>query len=313
MDGLREDGAAAGEAATAGGDGLAAQRIRLFGAAYRMLGSARGAEDVVRDAVAGLARLGPGAPGDPYAWLVREVFGDALHHGETARGRREAQAGPWLPEPVLTEDGVLDRLESAEGRESVSMARLVLLERLPPAERAAYVLHEVFGYGPAETAAVLGLTEARCLAMWRRARQRVAEGEGAARAEESGEQRRLVVTELIRAAAEQDQPALEELLADDVVAWSDGGGRPGVVRRPVLGARKVGRFLAGLAVKIPAGTRARAAEVNGEVAVVATAGAEILGVLVPEFGGQGLVGIRTVSDPARLVYFSRQWAARAAG
>lgn len=345
-------GGAPGSAAPADAGAFDA-RVRLFGAAYRMLGSACEAEDVVRDAfaalgagaipglipgptagpgagadsVAGLVagaapRLGagqpaaPGAAGDPYTWLVRKVVGSAVRLAEAAsRGRREGHAGPWLPEPVLTEGGVLGvlgALETAEGRESVSMARLVRLERLPPRERAAYVLREVFGYGPAQTAAVLGpgLTEARCGSLQRRARQRVGGGEGAARTEEGERQRRRTVEELLRAAAEEDRPALEELLADDVVAWSDAGGQPGAVRRPVLGVVKVGRFLAGLLPKAPEGAHGCVAEVNGDAAVVATVGSEVAGVLVPEFGTQGLVGVRMVADPARLVFLNRQWAAR---
>jgi RNA polymerase sigma-70 factor (ECF subfamily) len=320
VDGVREEAAGEGGAVAGGGEaaptragGLVVHREPLFAAAYRMLGSACGAQDAVRDAFAGSARPGPGAAGDPFAWLVREVFGAALRQGGTARGRREGHPGPWLPEPVLTEDGALGPLETAEGRESVSLPRLVLLERLSPAERAAYVLREAFGYGPARTASVLGLTETRCRELQRRALQRVWEVEAAPRTEEkSGPQRRLVAEQLLRAVAGADQPALEELLADDVVAWSDGGGRQGVVRRPVLGATKVGRFLAGLSAKIAEGTRGCVAEVNGEAAVVAASGERVVGVLVPEFGAQGLVGIRIVADPARLVFISGQWAARAA-
>jgi hypothetical protein len=321
MDGLRHEDPRGTPLAVGGAgdgdDGLAAHRVRLFAAVYRMLGSARAAAQMVADAFDGPAppvRPGSGAAGDPDARLVREVFGAALRRAEAeagVRGRRDGPGGPWLPEPVLTGGGVLGPLDSPPARASVSLPRLVLLERLVPAERAAYLLREVFGYGPAQVGAVLGLPEARCAALWRRARQRIRENEGVVRAdsEQSGTQRRLTAQELLRALAERDRPALEELLADDVVAWSDGRGEPGAVRRPVLGAAKVGRFLAGLVDRGPEDTQGRVAEVNGEPAVVASAGGGVVGVVVPEFGRRGLVGIRVVADPVRLEYFNRQWAA----
>lgn len=334
MDGLREqdiagagtDGARARVAV--GADGAAAvlaagatavsdaHKVRLFGAAYRMLGSACDADTMVEAALrrAADAGYGPGqaAGADRDAKLVAEVLGAALAALEPTRQRRDPHSGAWLPEPVLTESGALGPLETAEARESVSMARLVVLERLSPAERAAFVLREMFGYGPAESAAVLGLPEERSVVVQRRARRRVRES--GARAEETGQERWLLVEELLRATTDADVDALAELLSEDVVAWSDGGGQEGVPRRPVLGAVKVGRFLAGLLAKAPEGTHGCVAEINGDAAVVATARDEVVvGVLVPEFGPQGLVGIRTVADPPRLVFLNRQWAQRAAG
>lgn len=290
-----------------------------------MLGSACEADGLVEDALTRLvdtrlADIGPAdalaagaAPDparDPRAWLIGEVLGASLAALESSRSRREAHIGPWLPEPVLTGDGALGTLESAEEREAVSMARLVVLERLSAAERAAYVLRESFGYRSAEAAALLGLSEARCRALRLRARRRVRES--GTRAEETGAQRWQLVEELARAVRDADGTALAEMLAEDVVAWSDGG-QTGTARRPVLGAAKVGRFLAGLSAKAPAGTQGCVAEVNGDAAVVAVAGAGVMGVVVPEFGPQGLVGIRMVADPQRLVFLSRQWAGRATG
>jgi hypothetical protein len=329
MDGLTEQDAVVtatardergtGEAPGAAGAVAVADagRVRLFGAAYRMLGSAREAQEIVRAAVAGHSDGGRGAgPGaGSYDRLVREVTGAAVRRAQAAlRGRRDGHAGAWLPEPVLTGGGVLGPLESADARESVSMARLVLLERLSPLERAAFVLGELFGYEPADTAEVLGTAEARCRLLLRRARQRIGEGEGVFRTGATGggpEQRWSVVEELLRAVREQDLAALEEIVTDDVVAWSDGGWQPGVARRPVLGAGKVGRFLAGLPGRAPQGTTGTVAEVNGDPAVVATAGERVVGVLVPEFGERGLVGLRSVAEPARLEFFTRQWEARA--
>lgn len=297
-----------------------AVRVRLFGAAYRMIGSACEAEEIVGTRLARLAtgdlagREGRGgeAGGGTDASLLREVVGEVMRRAEGApRGRREGHAVAWLPEPVLTGTGVLGRLDTPQSRESVSMARLVVLERLSPAERAVFVLGEQFGHGPADASEVLGLPEARCRSLLRRALQRVRESESAARPEAGGVQRRLAVEELLRAILDEDRAAVEELLADDVVAWSDGGWEPGAVRRPVLGAVKVGRFLTGLRARAPEGISGTVVEVNGDAAVVGTAREEVVGVLVPEFGERGMVGIRAVANPTRLAYLTRQWEGRA--
>lgn len=291
-------------------------RVRLFGAAYRMLGSACEAEAIVAPRAAPGDRCGKDggggeADGPSDARLVRAVVGEAMRRAETAtRGRREGHAVAWLPEPVLTGAGALGRMDTPQARESVSMARLVVLERLSPGERAAFVLREQFGYGPADASVVLGLPEGRCQSLLRRSRRRVRESETPTRTEAGGEQRRQAVEELLRAILDEDRAAVEELLADEVVAWSDGGWEPGAVRRPVLGAVKVGRFLTGLRARAPEGITGTVVEVNADAAVVGTARGEVVGVLAPEFGERGMVGIRTVANPARLAYLTRQWAAR---
>ncbi|HEY3477593.1 MAG TPA: sigma factor-like helix-turn-helix DNA-binding protein, partial [Streptomyces sp.] len=276
MDGLREQdigGAAGAESprgargGAAGADGAAellagatgvsaAHEVRLFGAAYRMLGSACEADELVGAALGRVARTAysRASAADRDAALVADVVGAALAALEPSRQRRDTHTGSWMPEPVLTGTGVLGPLETAEARESVSMARLVVLERLTPAERAAYVLREMFGYGTAESAAVLGVSEVRGRAMHRRARRRVRESAGPRGEETTVQERWALAEELLRATTEADEDALAELLHEDVVSWSDGGGQEGMARRPVLGAVKVGRFLAGLLAKAPEGT-----------------------------------------------------------
>lgn len=286
------------------------ERPRLFGVAYRMLGSAAEAEDVVQDAYLrwqGANRQPIAAPG---AWLVKTVVNLCLNVLDSARMRRERYIGPWLPEPVLTADGTLGPLESAERRESVSLALLVVLERLTPAERAVFVLREAFDYGHAQIADVLELTEDNSRQLLRRARSRV--GEPQARFEASWEQRRRMVEEFLRAAGEGDLAGLEELLAQDVVSWSDGGGQVSAARRPVLGPSKVARLYAGMVMKSPPGLALAIAEVNGEPAIVARLGSRALGVLVPEFSHQGIVGLRNALNPRKLEFFDRQWARRTA-
>ena len=152
-----------------------AQRPQLFGLAYRMLGSAVDAEDVVQDAYLRWQGADQQAIAVPQAWLAKVVTNLCLKLLSSARARRERYAGPWLPEPVLTEDGTLGPLDEVAQRESVSLALLLLLERLTPAERAVFVLREAFGYSHAETAQLLELSEANCRQLQHRARDRIAE------------------------------------------------------------------------------------------------------------------------------------------
>ncbi|MDF3292344.1 RNA polymerase sigma-70 factor [Streptomyces silvisoli] len=284
------------------------ERSRLFAVAYRMLGSAAEAEDVVQEAYLRWQRADRGQVAVPGAWLARTVVNLCLNVLDSARLRRERYVGPWLPEPVLTADGALGPLESAERRESVSFALLVLLERLTPAERAVFVLREAFGYPHAQIAEVLELSEDNSRQLLRRARSRV--GEPQARFEATWEQRRRMVEEFLRAAGDGDVAGLEELLTQDVVAWADGGGRVSAARRPVLGPSKVARLVAGLVLKAPPGLRVEIVEVNGEPAMVALLRSRVLGVLVPEFAHQGIVGLRNVLNPRKLEFFGRQWSGR---
>ncbi|MCQ4045033.1 RNA polymerase sigma-70 factor [Streptantibioticus rubrisoli] len=286
------------------------ERSRLFAVAYRMLGSAAEAEDVVQDAYLRWQGADRGQVAAPGAWLVKTVVNLCLNVLDSARLRRERYVGPWLPEPVLTADGALGPLESVERRESVSFALLVLLERLTAAERAVFVLREAFGYPHARIAEVLELSEDNCRQLLRRARNRV--GGPQARFDAPLEQRRRMVEEFLRAAADGDLAGLEELLAQDVVSWADGGGTVSAARRPVLGPSKVARLVAGLVVKSPPGLRVEIAEVNGEPALVALLRSKVLGVLVPEFSRQGIVGLRNVLNPRKLEFFGRQWAERTA-
>ncbi|WCD85321.1 ECF RNA polymerase sigma factor SigJ [Streptomyces xanthophaeus] len=141
----------------------------MFGIAYRMLGSAAEAEDIVQDAYLRWSTAERDDLRSPGAWLTTVVTRLCLNRLSSARVRREAYVGPWLPEPVLTGDGTLGPLESAEQRDSVSMALLVLLERLSPVERAVYVLREAFDYSHREIAGLLEMSEANCRQLYRRA------------------------------------------------------------------------------------------------------------------------------------------------
>src|SRR5260221_7433905 len=149
------------------------QRPRLFGLAYRLLGSASDAEDAVQDAFLRWNAADQDSVVAPSAWLTTVVTNLCRNRLASAPARRERYVGTWLPEPVLTSDGTLGPLEAAEQRDSVSLALLTLLEQLTPPERAVFVLRESFGYSHREIAGILGMSEAGCRQLHRRARQRL--------------------------------------------------------------------------------------------------------------------------------------------
>lgn len=279
-------------------------RPRLFGLAYRMLGSAEEAEDTVQDAYLRLSGADRSGIEHLGAWLAKVVTNLCLNRLTSARARRESYVGPWLPEPVVTSDGTLGPLESAEQRDAVSVAMLVLLERLTPTERAVYVLREAFGYGHREIADVLDLGEANCRQLHRRALKRLQAAES--RFEPAPERQRELVATFLAAAREGDLARLEKLLADDVVWWSDGGGKVSAALRPILGREKVLRFLVGAAQKYGAGLSYTQEEVNGASAVLMWAGEALVGVVAFEYRDGLVAGARTVMNPDKLDFVRRQ-------
>jgi RNA polymerase sigma-70 factor (TIGR02957 family) len=279
------------------------QRARLFGLAYRLLGSAADAEDVVQDTYVRWSGADQAAIVAPPVWLARVATNLCLNRLASARARREVYIGPWLPEPVLTSDGTLGPMESAAQRDSVSLALLVLLERLTPAERAVFVLREAFGYGYRDIAAILRLSEANCRQLHRRVRQRLPAA--TSRFPPDRGQWHDLVDRFLAAARDGDLPGLERLLAAHVTAWADGGGKVGAARRPVLGRARVARYLAGI-TRFGAGLQISVAEVNGAPAVLGTRAGTLAGVLVLEVSGDQITAVRLMSNPDKLGFASRQ-------
>ncbi|MEV6943600.1 RNA polymerase sigma-70 factor [Streptomyces sp. NPDC051172] len=285
-------------------DEFETHRPRLFGLAYRMLGSAEEAEDAVQDAYLRFSGAGRTGIEYPAAWLAKVVTNLCLTRLTSARARREHYVGTWLPEPVVTSDGALGPLESAEQRDAVSMAMLILLERLSPTERAVYVLWEAFGYGHREIAGVLDLSEANCRQLYRRAVQRV--GENRSRFEPAPERQEELVTSFLTAARDGDLAGLEKLLTADVVWSSDGGGKVSAARRPVDGLDKVARLSVGGAERFAAGLDFTAAEVNGETGLAAWAGDTLVGTVAFEVRDGLIAHIRVVVNPDKLGFVRRQ-------
>ena len=278
-----------------------AERRRLFGLAYRMLGSAVDAEDVVQDAYVRWHQADRAAIATPGAWLTTVVTRLCLSRLASVRAQRERYVGTWLPEPVPTGDGALGPLETVAQRELVSMGVLVLLERLSPAERAVFVLREAFGHPHRQIADILGVQEAHARQLHLRARRHVA----AARprfAVDDAQQRR-IVERFLGATLNGNVAELEQLLAEDVVSWTDGGGQVTAARRPILGRAKVVRYQGGMSTRPEAAlARSQIVEVNGQPAGLVRIGDALAAVLAPEIVEGRVVGIRLVVSPAKLAY-----------
>jgi RNA polymerase sigma-70 factor (TIGR02957 family) len=287
-------------------DDFEGQRARLFGIAYRMLGSATDAEDVLQDAWLRWQGVERARVTDPSAFLARTVTNLCLTALTSARARREVYVGPWLPEPVLTADGRsadLGPLEDALQRESVSFALLALLERLSPTERAAYVLREAFAYSPREVAELIGTSEANARQLHSRARRHVA---GAPSQEADLAHWQELILRFLGAARDGDLAQLEALLAADVVARADGGGIVNAARRPVQGRENVARYVAGLVARFTEGLLPVFVEVNGAPAVAFTDGENLRGVLVLHADGERLTALDLVVNPEKLAYAQGQ-------
>ncbi|OBF63639.1 RNA polymerase subunit sigma-24 [Mycobacterium sp. 852002-50816_SCH5313054-b] len=282
------------------------QRPRLFWLAYRMLGSASEAEDAVQDAYLRLHGADAEAIESLPAWLTKAVTNLCLNRLTSARARREVYPGPWLPEPVLTDDPTLGPLETAEQRESVSIALLGLMERLNPTERAAFVLREAFAYSHCEIAEVLQTSEANARQLYRRARQRL--GDPRQRVEADRAQWRRLVDRFLAAAGTGDVAGLVEILTANATSTADGGGKVAAARRPISGRDRVASYVArAFGRNLPRlGLRLDVREVNGEPAMLAFDGETLAGVLCFEIEGDQIAALRAIANPDKLRFLAEQ-------
>jgi RNA polymerase sigma-70 factor (TIGR02957 family) len=282
-----------------------ALRRHLFWLAYRLLGSASEAEDAVQDAYLRLHAADPAAIGSLRAWLTRALTNLCLNRLTSARARREVYVGPWLPEPVITGDGTLGPLETAEQRDSVSIALLTVMERLNPAERAAFVLREAFAYTHREIAEILEISEANARQLHRRARQRL--GEPVPRFRPDPAHWRRLVERFVIASRSGDVNGLVAMLSANVTSTADGGGQVAAARRPVVGRDRVARYLAGVFGRPLTGVRLSFdTEVNGEQAVLGFVGPTLAGVLFFDITGDRVDALRIVANPDKLRFVARQ-------
>lgn len=269
-------------------------RPRLFGIAYRMMGTVGEAEDLVQETWLRWQGADHEAVREPAAFLATTVTRLALTELDSARARRERYVGPWLPEPV---DTSADPALGAERSEALSFAMLLLLERLSPAERAAYVLHEAFDYPYRRVAEVLETSEANARQLGARARGHL--GRPRAASVTDAERERLLAA-FIAAAQQGDLERLEAVLAEDVVALTDGGGVVLAARKPVVGRGSVARFLLGVLEKFASDLDNVPARYNGELAFVSLRGEQPVAVWTLDIAADGIRGFYNVMNPAKL-------------
>lgn len=294
-------------------DRFEASRSRLAAIAYRMLGSASEAEDVVQETFLRWQAADVGLIENPEAWLTKVLTNLCLNQLTSARVRRETYVGEWLPEPLLDGDPMLGPADTAEQRDSVSYAVLTLMERLSPNERAVYVLREAFGYPYREIAGILGITEANGQKIFQRAKEHIADGK--ARREIDRAAARKVVEEFLAAATTGRTEPLVRLLTADAIAIGDGGGKVPARAKAFEGAVAVATFMRGL-FKPSAAKRAiaggspevYATTANGDPAVVAVLDGRVIGVLCLEVTADGIAGFRNQLNPDKLARANERWA-----
>jgi len=244
-------------------------RPRLVSVAYAVLGSRTEAEDIVADCWLSLVTADAREPvRDLYAWGTIAVARRAVDALRSARRQREAYIGPWLPEPFVEPVPASDPADRVTLDERVSFALMVALEALSPAERTAWVLHDLFGLPFRDVASVVGRTTAAVRQLAVRARAHIAAG--ASRIEVDPGERRRVADAFLTAAAGGDLATLVSVLDPDVVLVSDGGGQVRAARRPVVGANNVARLFLGLARRSPPGAVLRPIPVNGSPGFILT-------------------------------------------
>jgi RNA polymerase sigma-70 factor (ECF subfamily) len=294
-------------------DLLAELRPAAFAIAYRMLGSVAEAEDVVQEV---LLRVHGALEGgerieSPRAYVSTVATRLSIDVLRSARARRESYVGEWLPEPLVT-DASEDPARHAEMSDSLSLAFLVLLESLSPEQRAAFLLHDVFGYGYGEVADIVGKSEDNARQLAARARRYV--DEARPRFDASREQRDELARRFFAAARDGDVDGLESLLAEDVVLHGDGGGKVPALGRAVFGARHVARTFAAWSrqgARIP-GLTVRPVDVNGQPGMLSLdRDGNIINVMSLDIADGRVQAIRSIVNPEKLSHLgpTANWAA----
>jgi len=284
-------------------------RPLLFSIAYRMLSSVTEAEDIVQEAFVRYHRAvtASGQPESPKAYLSTVVTRLCIDHLQSARVRRESYVGDWLPEPLLTGPAPAtspspspDPAEAAEQADSLSMAFLLLLERLSPLERAVFLLHDVFGYDYDETAGVVGRNAANCRQIAHRARQHVEAGRP--RFDVETGQRDELAARFFGAVQDGDMQALVSMLAADVEVHGDSAGAPVRWRRQIAGREHVGRLLVALGTQLrEARGSLEPTQVNGQPgALVRAADGSLIGVFSVDIVAGQVQTFRSIISPGKL-------------
>lgn len=267
-------------------------RPRLFGIAYRMLGTATDAEDLVQEVWLRWQTCDRSAVVNPAAFLATAATRLAINELQSARVRRETYIGPWLPEPVDTGS---DPYLGAERGEALEFAALLLMEKLTPNERAAYVLREAFDYPYAQIADIVQSTEPAVRQLVSRARKHMARER---HTPVSAAAQRELLTAFIEAARTGEMAALEKLFAADVTSLSDGNGRHQIARRAVVGAPWVAKFLAAMSW-FWEGVETRFTTMNGQPCAVMLAGGTVYGLLAIDASADGIEQLLWMVNPEK--------------
>lgn len=268
---------------------------RLFGIAYRMLGTVADAEDIVQEVWLRWQRCDRSAVREPAAFLATTATRLSINVSQSARARHETYVGPWLPEPV---DTSADPLLGAERGEVLSLAVLMLLEKLTPTERAAYVLREAFAYSYAQIAEVVQLTDAAARQLVSHARKHLSSERRKTVA--ASEQRRLLEA-FLSAAQSGNVEQLEQLFAEDIVSLSDGGGKNKLAARiPVMGRERVAKFVAAFSSHFWRDTELIWGEVNGQPVVKIKHSGELTTVLAANASADGIRRLMWLMNPEKL-------------
>ena len=283
-----------------------AHRPVLQAIAYRMLGSMAEAEDAVQETFLRWHRQDQAQQlseiREPKAWLITTLTRHCIDRLRAAKVQRESYVGMWLPEPVVEEPmaAPIDRLELAE---TLSMALLMMLERLSPDERAAFLLHEVFETDYPDVARILGKTEAACRQLVHRAKERVKAGKP--RFTPSRAEQEKVMEGFKRAVASGDVAGLAALFSSDATLYSDGGGKALATLNPVYGPEKIARFFIGVRDKQPEGSRIEPRIINGSLGYVVTVGDRVLQANHFEFDGDRISEVHIMRNPDKLQHLTR--------
>ncbi|MDR8390352.1 RNA polymerase sigma-70 factor [Aliifodinibius sp. S!AR15-10] len=277
-------------------------RSRLFQIAYGMLGRVAKAEDAVQEAYLRWQKLDLEQIQNPAAYLSTIVSRICLDQLKSAKNRREKYVGPDLPEPLLESDKDNPQ-QQTELAESLSMALLVVLEKLTPVQRAVFLLHEVFGYNYSEIAGMIGKSKAHCRKIGQRARDHIQEGRP--RFDTDKEKQEKLLHSFMEAVQHGNIANLEKMLADDAILYSDGGGKVTAARRPIFGANKIARFMVGIrkqqqdhAVEV------EFTEVNGVPGLVVHIADKLHSVWSFEIADGKVQHIYTVLNPDKLSHLS---------
>src|SRR5579864_7154731 len=273
-------------------------RTLLFAMAYRMLGSAADAEDLLQDTFIRWQQTPLTRVDSPRAFLVTVLTRLCIHHLQSARVRRESYFGQWLPEPVITSPAQHPQM-SLEVDESISLAFLLLLERLTPVERAVLILRDVFDYEYPEIASILNRSQSNCRQVLRRARQHIKEGR--VRFYASRQQQEELLRRWSEASSQGNMEGLLALLSQDAVFYSDGGGKGPALPRPICGPESIVRGIVdGMRRLVPANLVRRFVEINGQPGIVSFLDGRAFSVFMVDVAGGLVSRLYVVTNPEKL-------------